>query len=129
MSSSPPTLPNLAITGHDSSGLSVFTTLAPRVLSQNLAVLYSAGKLPINLSDAGDIKDHEKGDFGLVPTDGCRVLVFNIPAGGKDAAVSRIHRNLTIDIGILLAGSGEVPKSHGFYVSSSNLRNSSGGSS
>lgn len=104
--SSLPVLPNFYITTHDSSGKSIFTQTETKILNPRVAVLYGSKVSPVNLKEAADLKDHEISPIVTEPKDGFETLVFNCPPGGKDAPVSLIHRNLAVDVCVMLSGSG-----------------------
>lgn len=109
MASSPasPVLPNFYITTHEPSGKSVFTKTTTKVLNSRVAVLYGSKVSPVNLAEAADLKDHEESAIVTEPKDGFETLVFNIPPGGSEAPVSLIHRNLAVDVCVMLSGSGK----------------------
>lgn len=59
----------------------------------------------MNLAEAADLKDHEESPIVTEPKDGFETLVFNVLPGGKDAPVSLVHRNLAVDVCVMLSGS------------------------
>lgn len=106
MATNPPIEPNVFTTTQTSSGQAVFTEVKPKIFSSNLAVIYGSNSLPVNITDNADLEYHSSSSIELVPKQGCQVFTMRIAPGGKDAPISRLHRNLSIDIGILVAGSG-----------------------
>jgi hypothetical protein len=98
--------PSVFTTTQNSSGQSVFTEMERKAFSNNLVVLYGSDSLPVNITDDADLQYHSKTPIELVPKEGCQVFLFRIQPGGKDAPVTRLHRNLSIDIGVMIAGSG-----------------------
>ncbi|KAH8652919.1 hypothetical protein BGZ61DRAFT_524413 [Ilyonectria robusta] len=108
MATNPPIEPNVFTTTQTASGQAVFTEVKPKVFSSNLAVIYGSNSLPVDITDNADLEYHSSSPIELVPKQGCQVFTMRIAPGGKDAPISRLHRNLSIDIGILVAGSVEA---------------------
>jgi len=103
--------PIIYITIHNSSSLSTFcTAVAPKPkvkpLNAHVTILYSATASLITFSDAADLTEHENSPEPprLIPKAGVNTLVCEWPPGGSDAKASPMHRTLSLDVGIMVAG-------------------------
>jgi hypothetical protein len=103
-----PTIPTTHITTHSPSGLSTFRTLNPRPVNESVALLYSTSGFPANFTDVADIKGYETVPVKVFPKSGAKVATCEWPPGGSDTKASPIHRTLSLDIGVITAGEGEL---------------------
>jgi hypothetical protein len=63
---------------------------------------------PINFSDAADITEYENGleSLRLIPKTGVNTPVCEWPPGGSDTKASPMYRTLSLDVGVMVAGTG-----------------------
>ncbi|RJE21055.1 Cupin domain protein [Aspergillus sclerotialis] len=101
------TSPTVITTTHNSDGLSVFRDNPVfKSFSTKVGIVYStADNGPVTLSNDKDLADHEaRNAFALIPTQGSVVLVAEWPPGTEP----RMHRTLSVDVGVMIAGEIEL---------------------
>lgn len=99
--------PNIITTGHDANGLSTFIDGPEfKAFSPHVGLIYSTDGQPLDLNEDADIAAFAARDHAsLVPKEGATVIVVEWPPGTDSR--NRIHRTLSVDIGIMIQGSSK----------------------
>lgn len=102
------TSPTVITTSHDSDGLSVFhDNPAFQSFGAKVGLLYSTSiDGAVELANDKDLLDHNARDASaaLIPTQGSVVLVAEWPPKTEP----RLHRTLSVDIGVMIAGESKL---------------------
>jgi len=101
---------NIITTGHDASGNSIFIAgHEPKVFSPYVNVIYSSDGSPLNLNSNSDIAAFAARDFSskLFPTEGSVVVTAEWPPL-SDGRADKMHRTLSVDIGVMLCGESKL---------------------
>lgn len=96
--------PTVVTTTHNPNGLSVFRDSPGfKAVTERVGLLYStAFNHPVALAGDSDLIAHEARSNMPIPTEGSVVLVAEWPPG----AASPLHRTLSVDVGVMIAGEG-----------------------
>ncbi|KUL87487.1 hypothetical protein ZTR_04572 [Talaromyces verruculosus] len=98
--------PTVITTTHNPDGLSVFRDSPGfKLVTERVGLLYSTAlNQPVALAGDGDLIAHEARSNRPIPTEGSVVLVAEWPPG----AASPLHRTLSVDVGVMIAGEVEL---------------------
>ncbi|RMZ90356.1 hypothetical protein DV736_g2407, partial [Chaetothyriales sp. CBS 134916] len=97
--------PNVITTGHDpNTGASVFIDSPEyKTISPHVGVIYSSDEAVLDLNKNADLEAFKARDHaGLIPKEGAVVLVAEWPPSTNSS--EKIHRTLSVDIGVMLQG-------------------------
>ena len=108
MAAQTPTIPTVYVTTHDAKGRGTFDSLVPQAITSNIAVLYSTPTAePVSFNDDADLTFHNNRPPTVVPTTGSTTLVVEWPPGYGITKPANLHRTLSLDIGVMIAGKGQ----------------------
>ncbi|MCJ1380169.1 hypothetical protein MMC17_003272 [Xylographa soralifera] len=111
MATNHPTIPTTYVTTHDAEGRGIFSSLVSQAVIPNIAILYSAPSVdPVDFNNDTDISFHNErpSTRPLVPTTGVTTVVVEWPPGYGITEPARLHRTLSLDIGVMIAGEVEL---------------------